>query len=232
MNDKTAQAILDKVMGQVTGYQNPFSLEQFRQKYAFDVELPVQVNDSSTGEATWSQSINAGKFMTLKNARSKANVDDWLLPKQELSSIDDILRVWNQINYITTERQVDSINVAESDNIYSSENVFRTQDVIRCKNVLFCDGLMDCEYVVASQRSRNSSYSARLEDSKDCSGSFSVSWSGRIVNSFFIQDCGDLFECMFCSNIKGKKFCIANMQFDEAEYRKLKDIVVRWILTS
>ena len=58
-----------------------------------------------------------------------------------------------------------------------------------------------------------------------------MSWSGRIVNSFFIQDCADLYECMFCSNIKGKKFCIANVQYDEAEYRRLKDIVLRWMLS-
>jgi len=32
--------------------------------------------------------------------------------------------------------------------------------------------------------------------------------------------------------MSGKQFCIANMQFEEAEYRKLKDIIVRWILTA
>lgn len=41
-----------------------------------------------------------------------------------------------------------------------------------------------------------------------------------------------MFECMFCSHITNKKFCIANMQFEEAEYRKIKDMVVRWMLTA
>jgi hypothetical protein len=170
--------------------------------------------------------------MKLKNARAKGNVDDWMLKKKPLNSIEDILAAWSDFNFITTERQVDSLNVAESDNVYSSENIFRTQDVVGCKNLVFCDGLMSCEYVVASQRSRTSTYCARLEDSKDCSGSFSVSWSGRIVNSMFIQDCGDLYECLFCTNIRGKRFCVANMQFEEAEYRRVKDMVVRWLLTS
>jgi hypothetical protein len=39
-------------------------------------------------------------------------------------------------------------------------------------------------------------------------------------------------DSMFCTNMKGGRFCIANMQFDEAEYRRLRDEVVRWILTS
>jgi hypothetical protein len=231
VDHKQAQEILNNIIGQITGYQNPFSLEQFLQKYAFDVELPVQVNDSTTGEITWSQSVNAGKFMTLKNARKRGETDDWMPKKRPLNSIEDILSVWNEINYITTERQIDSLNVAESDNVYSSENVFRAQDIMSSKNLIFCDGVMGCEYVAASQRSRGSTYCARLEDSKDCSGSFSVSWSGRIVNSLFIQDCGDLYECMFCSNLKSKKFCIANIQFEEKEYRRIKDMVVRWMLS-
>lgn len=37
---------------------------------------------------------------------------------------------------------------------------------------------------------------------------------------------------MFCTNLSGKRFCIANMQFEEAEYRRLRDIVVQWVLTD
>jgi len=39
-------------------------------------------------------------------------------------------------------------------------------------------------------------------------------------------------DSLFCTNIKGKRFCIANMQYDEAEYRQIRDIVARWVLTS
>lgn len=115
MDAAQAQTILNKIIGQITGYQNPFNLEQFLQKYAFDVELPVQVNDSTTGEATWSQSVNAGKFMTLKNVIAKAKQDDWAVAKRPLNSVEEILAVWNEINFVSTERQIDSINMAESD---------------------------------------------------------------------------------------------------------------------
>lgn len=40
MDSKIAQATLDKIIGQIFGYQNPFTLEQFQAKYAFDVRLP------------------------------------------------------------------------------------------------------------------------------------------------------------------------------------------------
>jgi hypothetical protein len=231
MTEAEVKDVLDKIIGQIFGYKNPYSSEQFMKEYAFDVRLPVQVNDSTTGEVTWSQSINPVKFITMENGRNRATLDDWKLPKREISSMEDILQAWNDINYTTTERQIDSINVSESDNVYGSENVYRSQDIEQSKNILFCDGSRSSEFIASSQRSNSSFFCARLEDSKECSNSFSVSWSAKIVNSFFIHDCFDMYECMFCSHMSSKKFCIGNMQFEEAEYKKLKDLVIRWILS-
>jgi hypothetical protein len=228
MTSKEAQATLDKIVGQVLGYKNPYSLEQFLQKYAFDVSLPQKVSDIE-GRDTWSQSPNPSQFITVENAWER---QDWERPKRPLASIEDILSAWGEVNLTATERQIESENVSESDNIYSSENIFRSQDIMTGKNILFSDGLMDCESIVAGQRSRTSTYCIRIEDSKECSNSFAVVWSKKVVNSFFIQDCSDMYESMFCSHIASKKFCIANMQYEEAEYRALKDMVVRWILAA
>ncbi len=230
MTPTEVQAILDKIFGQIFGYKNTLSTEQFMQKYAFDIRLPQQVNDSTTGEPTWTQSVNPTKFITVKNAWDRQDWED--MPKRAIHGIEDILAAWNEINYTATDRHLDSLNVSESDNIYTSENIYRSQDVSDSKNILLSDGVFGSEYIVAGQRSNNSTYCIRLEDSKDCSNSFSVIWSKNIVNSFFIQDCGDMYECMFCSHISNKKFCIANMQFDEIEYRKIKDYVIQWILAS
>jgi hypothetical protein len=232
MTPAHTKQMLDTIAGQVFGYKNPYSPEEFMRKFAFDVPLPVEVNDAFDGQPTWSQSANPTKYLSMKNARKLTEKKDWLGQERSLHSVEDMLQAWNEINYTTTERQIESLNVAESDNVYNSENIYRSQDIIQSKNILFSDGLMQCEFVAAGQRSRASSFCIRLEDSKDCSNSFSVAWSSKIVNCMFIQDCGDMYESMFCANIRGKRFCIANRQYQEAEYRKLKDLVVRWILTS
>lgn len=230
MDESAAKVLLDNIIGQIFGYKNPLTLEQFRQKFAFDVRLPQQVNDSTTGQATWTQSVNPSKFITTENAWNRLDWDQ--KPPRQFDSIQDILAAWNEVNYTATERHLDSINIGESDNIYSSENVYRSQDISGSKNILFSDGVNDSESVAACQRSKGLSYCARVEDSNSTSNSFSVIWSKKIVNSYFIEDCGDMFECMFCSHVSNKKFCIANIQFEEAEYRRLKDMVLRWILTS
>jgi len=232
MDATAAKQILDKIVGQIFGYQNPFTLEQFMNKFAFDIKLPQQVYDATTNQPTWAQSTNPTKYITMQNAWNRQDAGGWDVPKKALNNIQDILTAWNEVNLMATERFIDSTNVAESDNTYFSENVFRSQDTHRSKNIVFCDTVLDSEFVAASQRSNTSNFCIRIDDSKECANSFGIIWSGKISNSFFLQDCSNMSDSMFCSHLSGKRFCIANMQFEEAEYRKIKDMVVRWILTS
>lgn len=232
MNATEAKEILDKVVGAVFGYQNPLSLEEAMQKFAFDLNLPQQVYDSTTNEPTWANSVNPSRYMTLENMRAKNSETEWMLPKRQLSSIEDILTAWSETNYTTTDRQIDSLNVAESDSIMNSENVYRSALIRRCKNVLFSRGCVDSEYIVAGSESQTASFSIRVEDSQLVSNSFNVVWSAKVSNSFFIQDCYDVSDCMFCSHIAGKQYCIANIQFTKEEYERLKLEVIKWVFTS
>lgn len=237
MTQTEAKQLLDQIIGQVLGYQNPLSMEQFIQKFAFDVRLPQPVTDSVDGSQTWAQSTNPTKFVKMENARGltvagASKESDFLRPARQLGSMEQILAAWEEINMTTTERTKDVMNVSESDSVTYSENVFRSQDVHKSKNILLSDGLTSCEFVVAGQRSVDSTFCIRIEDSGECTNSFSVSWSSLLTNCLFMHDTGDMQDSMFCTNMKGKRFCIANMQYDETEYRRLRDIVARWILSS
>jgi len=232
MNETQAKEILDKVVGSIFGFENPLSLNDALQKFAFDLRLPQQVYDSTTGEPTWAVSINPSKFITSENIEKRSMIDDWMIPKREINNVDDIIVAWAETNLTKSERVNDSVNVGASDHVLNSENVYRSTDLRNSKNVIFTEGGQDLEYVVAGSRSQTSSFCIRVEDSQLCSNSFNVAWSSKITNSFFIQDCYDLMDCMFCSHIAGKRFCIANMQFTEEEYYNIKSKVIEWILTS
>ncbi len=232
MNDKLALEIINKIFNSIFDKNNSFSLEELLEKYAFDIKLPKQVNDSVTNEITWADSINSGKFITNKNMEIKDSKDGWMLPKREIKNLQELIDIWNSINLTTTERVYDSINVCKSDTIYRSENVYRCTDCSESKNIIYCDSCMNCNYTLASSRSSNCDFCIRTDDSKDCSNSYNVICSNKVKNSLFIQDCFDLYECMFCSHIATKKYCIANMQFEEEEYYEIKKTIIEWILNS
>lgn len=232
MNETQAKRILDETVGQLFGYQNPLSLEQAMTRFAFDVRLPQQVFDSISGEPTWAAALGQGRYMTMDEVRRRLHGAEELRPHRELQSIDQVLNAWDEINYASAERQIASTNVAECDGVYHSDMVYRSIDVRKSNNVLFSDGVDDCDHVVAGQTSKKCVYSIRVEDSKNITTSFNVVWSNKIKNSFFIQDCYDLEDCMFCAHLAGKRFCIANIQYSEADYRRIKDVVLRWVLQS
>lgn len=232
MSEEETKVVVNKIFKTVFNSVNNFSLDEVLEKFAFDIKLPKQVNDSITNEVTWADSINSGKFITNKNMEAKDTSTGWMLEKKEINGLEDIINIWNTINLTTTERVYDSINVSQSDTIYSCENVFRSTDCNRCKNIVFCDSCGNSEYLLASQRSGTCSFSIRCDDSKDCSNSYNVICSNKVTNSLFVQDCFNLYECMFCSHIANKRFCIANMQFEEDEYYEIKSAVVEWILSS
>jgi len=232
MDNVVAKRLLDNIVGNIFGYQNPLSLEQAMTKFAFDVRLPQQVYDEIDKQPSWAASMGQQRYITRKNVEKRLSVNEGMQAKQDLSTIEHILTAWNKINLSMSERQMASKNVAESDGIYSSEGVYRSINIRKSKNILFSDGLESCQSVVAGQTSKSCKDSIRVEDSKHVENSFSVIWSNKITSSMFIQDCYDLYECLFCTHLASRKFCVANIQLEESEYRRVKDLVARWVLSS
>jgi hypothetical protein len=230
MNDEKAKQIIDEIIGQIFGFQNPFSLEQFAAKFAFDIRQTVEVFDYKTGESTWAQNSKSNKYVKFANLSSSD--DDSMIPKEAVNSIDDIVRIWQKTNVTAAERYLNCVDVAKSDAVYGCQNIYRCIDVHDSKNLVFSETSLNNEFSAAIQRSNNCVYSLRVDDSKQVSKSFQVSWSGNVSNCFFIKDSTNMSDCMFCSGVQNKRFCIANMQFEEAEYRKWEAVVKRWILSN
>lgn len=229
MKEKITKDIINKTFLSIFDLSPKITKTEILKHFAFDIKLPVMVNDSTTGEETWAESMNPTKYITQQNSEQR---ETWMLEKRQISSIDDIIATWREINYTTTERNYNSENVFESDTVYSCNNVIRSADCSNCHNIIFCDGCQHCNYCIASQRSGGCEFCLRVDDSSNCTNSYNVICSGKISNSFFIQDCSDLHECIFCSHISNKRYCIANMQFEKAEYFKIKDEIIRWIFAE
>lgn len=232
MNEKQTLTIISKIFKMIFNQEISFNIDEFISKFAFDIKLPRKVLDSTTGEETWSVIMNSTKFITQSNTEIYDKEQGWMLGKQEVHNLQDIISIWKKTNFTTTERQYDCINVSQCDPIYTSENAFRCTDCHDSKNIAFCDGCISCEYCSCCQRSANCGFCFRVDDSGNCTNSYNVTCSKNISNSLFIQDCSNLHECIFCSHISHKKFCIANMQFSEKEYFAIKKHIINWILES
>lgn len=232
MNGKIALEIVNKIFENVLGLKCPFTINEVLEKFAFDIKLPKKVYDTTTNQETWADSISSGKYITLENMEKKDKETGWMLERCEITSFDELLKIWGSVNLTTTERVYDSMDVSQSDTIYRCEKIFHSTDCSDSKNLVYCDSCGNSEFLLASQRTGSSNYCIRCDDSVNCSNSYNVICSNKIINSLFIQDCFDLFECMFCSHIASKKYCIANMQFEKEEYFEIKEMIINWIINS
>ena len=232
MSREDALVIINKIFKAVFLVDNKDSLDDIYKKYAFDIKLPRKVYDSITHEETYTDFDNATKFITKDNMENLDSSKGFMMEKRDFNSLEELINTWEEINTITTERCYNSTYVSKSDTIYDSSYVYNSTNCSNCKNIVFCDGCARSEYLLASQRSGNCTFSIRVDDSNNCSNSYSVICSNKISNSLFIQDCFNLDECMFCSHIANKKYCICNMQYEKETYFSLKKIIIEWIVNS
>lgn len=220
----------NKIFQAVFGRDNPYDLAELERKFAFDIQLPTKVCDTTTGAETYTALPNAQSFIMDANVSKRNTETGWLLPKRTPRDLAELIEIWQSVNLTTTERVYDSMNVVQSDPIYNSTNVYKSTNCGNCKDIYFCDGTYDSNFSLACQRSTGLNFCIRVDDSNACTNSYSVICSGKVSNSLFIQDASELHECLFCSHLSNRSFCVANMQFTEAEYFALRTQIIKWLL--
>ncbi len=230
MTQQDSLTIINQIFTNIFNTENKLDLNAIQEKFAYDIKLPKEVHDSKTNEITWTDSKNSKLFITQTNMQEIDNNQGWIKERKTINSLEDIIKYWNEINYTTTERIIDSTNISKSDTIYRSDSVYQSTNCADCKNIIFSDSCYNCEYIIACSRSDTCNHCIKTDDSAYCTNSYNVLYSNKVSNSLFIQDCFNLDECIFCSHIANKKYCIANMQFNKEEYLLLKSSIIKWIL--
>ena len=227
-----AKQIADYIFKDVFQRDNPFSLEELQQKFAIDIPKVSKVKCAISGKDTWAFAPGDNKVASPSAIEERFKKDEWMQKGESIKSIHDILKAWDKINYQTAEKYINSSGIVASDGIYNSNNVYQSVSIFDSKNVIFSYKLFDSNYMLASRDNSSCTLGIRVKESIYCSSNFEVSWSNKVSKSIFIHDGYDLYECLFCSHIRSKKYCIANMQFEKEEYFRLKKDVIKWILNE
>ena len=231
MDSQSAQKIADYIFEDVFGIKNSYSLDELKKKFAIDIPSAQKVKCSISNVDTWTVSPNE-KIATQKAIEERFKKDEWIVKKEDFKLIKDILRAWEKINYLTSEKYINSVDVAQSDGIYNSASVYHSVSIFDSKNIIFSYKIFDCNYMLASRDNSSSTLGIRMKENIFCSSGFEISWSNKVSKSMYVHDSYDLYECLFCSHLRSKKYCVANMQFEKSEYHRIKKMVIEWILKN
>lgn len=221
--------IADTIFQDVFDIQNPYSLDQLRQKFAFDIPRAKKVKCALSGKETWSFSDEGNKIASPQAIEDRFQKDEWMRKKIPLHSIEDVLHAWEEIQYIRGEKYIDAQDVFESNGVYQSRSVYHSISIFNSSNIMFSYKLFDCSSMFGCRDSSSCTFGIRIKESVYSSSCFEISWSSKISKSLYVHDGFDLFECMFCSHLRSKKYCIANIQFGKDEYMRIKKMMIVWI---
>lgn len=230
MDKQYAKKIADYLFKDIFGIDNPYSLEELQKKFAIDIPSAQKVACVLSKTDTWTVFPRDEKIASQQAIADQFKENEWMKKKTSLNSMEDILKAWEEINYLTGEKYINSKDVAESDGIYNSSSVYHGLSIFDSKNILFSYKIFDCNYMFASRDNSSCTLGVRMKESIFCSSGFEISWSNKVSKSMYIHDSVDLYECLFCSHLRSKKYCIANMQFGKEEYFELKKLIINWIL--
>jgi hypothetical protein len=230
MNNQKAKIVADYIFKEVFETENSYSLEELKRKFSFDIPFAQKATCALSKKDTWTIYPSEEKIASQQAVAEEFKKAEWMKKKKNLSSIEEILGAWKEINYLTGEKYINSIDVAESDGIYNSSAVFHSASIFDSKNIVYSYKIFDSNYLLASRDNSSCTLGIRMKENIFCSSGFEVSWSNKVSKSMFIHDSLDLYECLFCSHLRTKKYCIANMQFEKEEYFRLKKIIIEWIL--
>jgi len=231
MTEEQALQVADKIFLDVFGRKNPFTLEELERRYTTGVLLPQKERCAVSGKEVFLYHPQTHlKTLSFESFLDEAKQTDWMYPSRPINSIDDLMKAWDRVAYMTAGKELDSQDVTDSDSIIKSQGVYKSSLINGSKNILLSNGCFYCNFMIGSRDNTSCNFGLRIVDSEYCSSSFEVRWGGKVSRSFFIVDSFDLYECMFCYGLRSKKFCIANMQYEEQEYLRIKQMVIQWIL--
>ncbi len=232
MDEKRAKEIVDYTFKDIFGRVNPFTLDQIREKFAFDIPLPFKVKDTVTGKDAWIVKSIGKKVRVWEEWGALESKGDGMVQKEKIRDIDDLLEKFDNIFYNVADKAWEAKDYAATDNIYLANDIYYSYKVIRSQSSAFSAEILDSKYLVACYYTDSSTAAIRAMDSSFCTSSFGISWSGKISKCMYLSNCKDMYECMFCANLHSRKYCIANMQFTKEEYMPIKEMVIDWTIEN
>lgn len=109
-------------------------------------------------------------------------------------------------------------NCEYMDDVWFSKNCYLCHNGAYCEDCHYCHRVVNLKDCYFCAYSFDSELCIDLINSKLCYGINYAIDCQKCRDGAFLFDCRDCENCMFCWNLRAKKFCILNKQYSEEEY--------------
>ncbi len=110
-------------------------------------------------------------------------------------------------------------------NIYSN-NCYKNITNVESKFSAYSYLPRDSEYIFGSNEARSSSFCINCYHSARLRRCFEMDCCNDCSDCYFCHNCENLDNCMFCFNIRNKRYAIGNVEISREKYLKIKEKVL------
>jgi hypothetical protein len=148
-------------------------------------------------------------------------------PDAEKLSFSSISEGISKIAYLSPEFFFgDNINVIECSTQYQSMDSYRSPGVSFSKNTAYSFWPRTADCIFGSSMAFESFYCVHCYYSENLNRCFEVDSSKSCSDSYFLHNCENVRDSMFCFNAKNLNNAIGNAQMPPEQYRKIKSSIV------
>jgi len=143
-----------------------------------------------------------------------------------ISFFKQFQKLFNQVPRESVWQMGNVINVEYANFVHNVKNVYLSYSVIsNSEDVVFSNNIDNSKQIVDSYNIVDSELVyENIGSAKNYNCQYSY-WSSSCVDSNFILDCANCSNCFGCVNLRGKKYCMWNVQYAKEEYvNKIKDV--------
>jgi hypothetical protein len=226
----SGEAIAQKIMQRVLGSDLGRTPSAFFEEFMSDIPLVSSVESTLSGQTLYTSMPGYGHYVGQQEVTNESAKHDWLWPKEDITSLEQLQELVKRSDFMAANRMFDdSTDVYRSDDVGKSSHVYDSMNIVTSNHIVKCSWIWDAEYLFGCQRSGASTFCMGLVEAQFCTDSYRVFSSHKVTRSMFIKSSYDLMDCLWCAHLRGKRYCIGNMQYSKEEYELLKARILQWL---
>lgn len=170
------------------------------------------------------------RIVTLKEALESSK-NAFMLGEGDVPTLQSLLDYAANNAYFTFEF-VDgaSEEAVDVSSVFFSTHVYRVWDTTRAKYSGFATAIVRSDYVFGGFfRALECHFCINCYDPVGLRGCFEVDSSHNCFNSYFLHNCENMDNCMFCFNVKSKRYAICNTEVGREEFLRVKKILLDYL---
>ncbi|VVB58816.1 Uncharacterised protein [Candidatus Anstonella stagnisolia] len=148
--------------------------------------------------------------------------------EQSLSSLNSLLKELDKIAFFTAEfYDGENRNIIGAPLVLHSANVYKGYEATYSEHSGCTSLSLHSKYVYGCHRIIDSQFSLKCYNSLYLNRCLELDGCNKCADSYFCHNCEGLTDCMFCFNMKGKRFAIGNTDLEKEKYAQVKEALLK-----